>query len=84
MDRAPSLSDGATLEGEDTGRHRRHRRRRRHRTLGEKLRRNHAVQRAKRTVMVIVLGLAVIATAMYVARNSTAYEPVPEPVHAPQ
>ena len=53
------------------------RRRRRHRTLSEKLRRNHAVMRARRIFAGIILGLAVVVVSIYVARNSTAYEPVP-------
>ena len=53
------------------------RRRRRHSSLSSKLRRNHKLARVRRIVTWIFLGLGVVAVSIYLARNSTAYEPVP-------
>jgi hypothetical protein len=53
------------------------RRRRRHSSLSSKLRRNHKIARVRRAVALVFLGLGVVAVSIYLARNSTAYEPVP-------
>jgi hypothetical protein len=53
------------------------RRRRRHSSLSSKLRRNHKVARLRRIATWVFLGLGVVATSIYLARSSTAYEPVP-------
>jgi hypothetical protein len=53
------------------------RRRRRHSSLSSKLRRSHKMIRLRRVAMWIFLGIAVVATSIYLARTSTAYEPVP-------
>ena len=53
------------------------RRRRRHSSLSSKLRRNQKVARIRKAIALVFLGLAVVAVSIYLARSSTAYEPVP-------
>jgi hypothetical protein len=53
------------------------RRRRRHSSLGSKLRRNQKIARVRKAIALVFLGLAVVVVSIYLARNSTAYEPVP-------
>jgi hypothetical protein len=56
------------------------RRRRRHSSLSSKLRRNHKLARVKKVIAMIFLGIAVVGVSIYLARNSTAYEPVPSAI----
>jgi hypothetical protein len=53
------------------------RRRRRHSSLGSKLRRNHKVARVRKAIALVFLGAVVVGASIYLARSSTAYEPVP-------
>jgi hypothetical protein len=55
------------------------RRRRRSKSLNDTIRRRHAFSRVRMAVTIVLLGSAVIATSIYVARNSSGYEPVPAP-----
>jgi hypothetical protein len=56
------------------------RRRRRHSSLSSKLRRNHKMARVRKAIALVFLGLAVVGISIYLARNSTAYDPVPSAV----
>jgi hypothetical protein len=70
-----------TAEDSDVGHGEGRRRRRRHkRGLSEKIQRSNQVARVRKFITVVVLGTVVVAVSMYVARNSTAYEPVPAPL----
>jgi hypothetical protein len=56
------------------------RRRRRHSSLSSKLRRNHKMARVRKAIALVFLGLAVVGISIYLARSSTAYEPVPSAI----
>jgi hypothetical protein len=78
MEGAGTLDDDSGLE---PPRSRRRSRTGRHRSRGlnEKLRRRDQATLVRKILTVLVLGSVVVLASLYVARNSTGYEPLPTP-----
>jgi hypothetical protein len=74
MDGAATFSQDDVDDSRRRGRRRRHQRQR---GLSEKLRRSQKAARARKIFTVLVLGVGIVITSVYLARTSTAYEPVP-------